>query len=64
MKRNMGTVDRVIRFFLGVAAAVACFFVSGPWQIVLLVVAIILLGTAAYAVCPIYMPFKISTAKK
>jgi type IV secretory pathway TrbD component len=65
MKRNMGTADRIIRFFVGVAALVASFLVGSlAWQIVLWIVAAIMFVTSAYGICPIYMLFKISTANK
>ena len=66
MKRNMGTVDRVIRFILGVAALVVSFlFIDSPgWQIALWVVALIMLVTSYFGVCPLYMLFHISTIKK
>jgi hypothetical protein len=66
MKRNMGTTDRVIRFIIGVAALVVSFLWidSLGWQIALWVVALIMLVTSYVGVCPLYIPFHISTAKK
>jgi type IV secretory pathway TrbD component len=65
MKRNMGGVDRVIRFIIGVAAIVVSFLVSSTaLQIVLWVVAALMLVTSYIGVCPAYMPFHISTKKK
>jgi hypothetical protein len=65
MKANMGTVDRVVRFVLGVIALVVSFLVSSlALQIVLWVVAALLLVTSSFGVCPAYMPFHFSTKKK
>lgn len=68
MIRNMGTTDRIVRGFIGVAALVAAIFVVG-WSstlgtivgIGLLVVAAITLVTAAVGFCPAYLLFHIST---
>lgn len=63
MKRNEGTVDRVIRVVLG-AAAIGGAVAVGPASvlgIVLLVVAAIMLVTAAAGTCPLYSLFGIST---
>ncbi|MDD5605439.1 MAG: DUF2892 domain-containing protein [Dehalococcoidales bacterium] len=62
MKQNMGTADRSIRAILGIAAlVVALFFVAGVWDIVLYIFGAIMVITAAMGVCPLYIPFNIST---
>ncbi|MDD2252200.1 MAG: DUF2892 domain-containing protein [Dehalococcoidales bacterium] len=62
MKLNMGTADRTIRAILGIAALViALFFVAGVWDIVLYIFGAIMVITAALGVCPLYIPFNIST---
>lgn len=62
MKKNMGQADRTIRAILGVAAlVVALFFVAGWLDVVLYVFGAIMLITAATGVCPLYIPFNIST---
>ena len=62
MKQNMGTADRTIRAILGIAAlVVALFFVEGVWDIVLYIFGAIMVITAAIGVCPLYIPFNIST---
>ena len=64
MNKNMGMVDRVIRFVLGIAAIIGSFLVSTlAWQIVLWVIALLLLITSARGVCLLYLPFHISTKK-
>ena len=58
----MGTADRTIRAILGIAALViALFFVAGVWDIVLYIFGAIMVITAALGVCPLYIPFNIST---
>jgi hypothetical protein len=64
MKKNLGSMDRIIRVILGIAAIlVALFITSGIWDIILYVVAAILIITAIVGMCPAYMPFKLSTKK-
>ena len=66
MKKNMGTLDRIIRVSLVVLIAVLYFtgVISGTWAIVLGVVAAVFLLTSLVGVCPLYMPFGLSTRKK
>ena len=61
---NEGTLDRVIRLVLAVAAIIAAIYTTGWLQVVLIIVAGILWGTAASGVCLLYMPFRISTCAK
>ncbi len=63
MRRNEGNVDRGIRLLVGVVAAGVALAV-GPTSvlgIVLLVVAAIMVVTAAVGVCPLYSLFGVST---
>lgn len=65
MKQNMGNIDRIVRI---VAAAIFAYLyfgglVSGALGIVLLVVGVVFLATAALGFCPLYLPFKLSTRK-
>jgi predicted branched-subunit amino acid permease len=66
MKRNMGTLDRTIRLVLVALVAVLYFtnVISGTWAIVLGILAVIFLLTSLVGVCPLYMPFGLSTRKK
>lgn len=65
MKRNVGTVDRIIRFIVGVVALVVSFLVGSlTWQIVLWVVAGVMFISSAFAFALPYMLFHISTKKK
>ena len=66
MKTNMGTADRIIRIII-VAVIAALFFsgvISGTVGIILLILGAIFLLTVVINWCPIYYPFKISTAPK
>jgi hypothetical protein len=66
MKKNMGTIDRVIR--TGAALVIAGLYfagaISGVTAIVLGVVAMIFIGTSLMGSCPLYLPFNISTRGK
>lgn len=66
MKKNMGLVDRLVRLALVVLVAVLYFtnVISGTWAIILGVLAVVFLLTSLVGVCPLYMPFGISTRKK
>lgn len=66
MKKNMGMLDRIIRVSLVVLIAVLYFtnVISGTWAIILGVAAVVFLLTSLIGVCPLYMPFGISTRKK
>ena len=66
MKKNMGTLDRIIRLALVVLVAVLYFtnVISGTLAIILGIVALVFLVTSLVGVCPLYMPFSISTRKE
>lgn len=66
MKKNMGTVDRVIRVLLAAVVAVLYFSgqISGTAAIVLGIFAVIFIITSAIGFCPLYVPFKFSTIRK
>jgi hypothetical protein len=62
----MGSVDRIIRVILAVVIAVLYFTkqITGTVAIILGILAIIFVLTSLVGVCPLYLPFKISTKKK
>ena len=66
MKKNMGTIDRIIRTFLAVIVAILYFTgqITGTAAIILGIFAVIFLITSAIGFCPLYVPFKFSTMKK
>ncbi|MGV8855363.1 MAG: YgaP family membrane protein [Devosia sp.] len=69
MKTNVGDTDRIIRLIAGLLLVLAP-FVSGLglfgdpiWMWVSVVVGIVLIATASIRICPLYLPFGISTRK-
>lgn len=66
MTKNMGTVDRAIRFVVALAIAVLYVTdrISGVLAIVLGIVAVAFLATSSIGVCPGYLPFGLSTLRK
>lgn len=65
MKKNTGTIDRVVRILLAVLFAVLFFTetVTGLPGIILLVLGGVFLLTAAAGFCPIYYLVGVSTCK-
>ena len=66
MKKNMGTIDRVIRTVIAVAIAALYFTgrISGTVAIVLGIAAVAFLLTSLVSWCPFYVPFGLSTRKE
>lgn len=66
MKRNEGTVDRILRTVLGIAAVVWAGTLgwTTTGAVVLLALAAILLATAAIGFCPLYHLLGLSTAPR
>jgi hypothetical protein len=66
MKKNMGTIDKVIRILVAVVIAILFFtnVITGILGIVLLVLAVIFVLTSLVSFCPLYLPFGINTNKK
>ena len=66
MKKNMGTVDKVIRILIAVVV-IALYFtnvISGTLGIILLIISGVFILTSFISWCPLYTPFKLSTRKK
>jgi hypothetical protein len=65
MKKNMGTIDRVIRILIAVVIGILYFshVISGALGIVLLVLALVFVLTSLLSFCPLYLPFKLSSNK-
>jgi hypothetical protein len=63
MKKNVGTIDRIIRLILAVIFAILYFTgtVSGALGVILLALAVVLTLTSAISFCPLYALFKFST---
>jgi hypothetical protein len=66
MKKNMGTIDKVIRILVAVVIAILFFtnVITGVLGIVLLALAVIFVLTSLVSFCPLYLPFGINTGKK
>jgi hypothetical protein len=66
MKKNMGTIDKVIRILVAVVFVVLFLtkVVTGTFGIILLVLAAVFVLTSLISFCPLYWPFGISSAKK
>jgi hypothetical protein len=65
-KKNMGRLDRTVRFAVGVALVPIGLFPLGGWQgnlagLLTLGFALLPLGTSLTGFCPGYVPFGIST---
>ncbi len=63
MKKNMGSLDRVLRVAAAVLVAVLYFtgVISGTVAIVLGIVAAVFILTSLVGTCPAYLPFGLST---
>ena len=66
MKKNMGTIDKIIRILIAVVVVILYFtaVISGTIAIVLLILSGIFILTSLIGTCPLYLPFGISTIKK
>lgn len=60
MKCNVGPIDRLVRVVLGLVIAVLGIIFDSWFGLI----GIIPLVTGLFKWCPLYVPFKISTAKK
>lgn len=66
MKRNVGIADRVVRIAFAALVAVLYFThqLSAVAAIILGILAVVFVVTGIVGVCPLYLPFGISTKKK
>jgi hypothetical protein len=66
MKKNIGTIDKVIRILFAavIAVLVAIHVVSGAAAIIIGALGTVFLLTSFISFCPLYLPFGISTKKK
>ena len=60
MKRNVGTIDRLIRIILGLVIGIVGVLFDSWWGLI----GIIPLATGLFNFCPLYFPLKLSTVKK
>ena len=63
MKKNMGSIDRLLRMIIAITLVLLYYFevISGGIAIAAIILAIIFVGTSAIGTCPLYLPFKLST---
>jgi hypothetical protein len=63
MKKNMGSLDRTIRFVVAIVliALFASGTITGVWGMAGLVLAGVFILTSLVSSCPLYMPFGIQT---
>jgi hypothetical protein len=61
----MGNIDRIVRVILAIVFAVLYFtgVIPGVIGLVLVILAGVFLLTSLVSVCPLYLPFGISTCK-
>ena len=66
MKKNMGTIDKVIRVLVAVIILVLYFthVISGTLAVILLILAAVFVVTSLLGLCPLYLLFGLSTSKK
>ena len=66
MKKNVGTIDKVIRILIAVVVVVLYFthVITGVLAIILLVLSAILVVTSLLSFCPIWLALGLSTKKK
>lgn len=66
MKKNMGSVDKIIRFVLAALFVILYFtnVVTGILGIILLVLAGVFVLTSLVSFCPLYAPFGLNTCAR
>ncbi len=66
MKKNMGSVDKVIRILVAVVIAILFFthVIEGTLGIVLMVLAGVFVLVSLIGFCPLYLPIGLNTGKK
>ncbi|MBY0486776.1 MAG: DUF2892 domain-containing protein [Flavobacteriaceae bacterium] len=66
MKKNMGSIDKLIRLVLAAIMAVLYFngIIGGTLGIILVGLALVLVVTSFVSYCPLYSPFGINTCPK
>jgi hypothetical protein len=66
MKKNMGTIDRVIRLLVVVVIGLLYYTgqISGLLATILAIIAVAFLVTSILGWCPGYLPFGLSTRKR
>ena len=60
MKPNVGSIDRALRFIVGVAVLCAGYYYQSWWGLV----GIVPLLTSVFRICPAYIPLGLSSCTK
>jgi hypothetical protein len=66
MKKNIGTIDKVVRIMVAVVV-VALYFsniISGTLAIIMLAASAVFVVTSLLGFCPLYLALNLSTRKK
>ncbi len=65
MKKNVGSMDKIVRFIIAAVAIWAAYThqVASPWDYVLYAVAAIMVLTAFAGTCPIWLATGMNTLK-
>lgn len=66
MKKNIGSIDKVIRILVAVLILTLAFtkVLTGTVAIVAFILAAVFILTSLVSFCPLYLPFGLSTNKK
>jgi hypothetical protein len=66
MKKNMGSIDRIVRIIIALIIAGLWYTetISGTVAIIGLILAGIFILTSFLSFCPLYLPFGLSTLRK
>lgn len=66
MKKNMGTIDRIIRVVLAIVVVILYMTgsITGVAAVILGIIALVFIITSLIGFCPLYVPLKISTIIK
>jgi hypothetical protein len=66
MTKNMGSFDRIIRVIMAGIVVILYFtnVISGTVALVLVGLAVVFVLTSLVSVCPLYLPFGLSTLRK
>ncbi|ARA92018.1 hypothetical protein AWN76_001765 [Rhodothermaceae bacterium RA] len=65
MRKNMGTIDRVLRVVVAIVIGVLYFTgqITGTAALILGILAVVFLLTSLVGTCPLYVPLGLSTKK-
>jgi hypothetical protein len=62
--KNVGSIDRIIRYVGAAVLIVAGIFSGGVTRYILWGISLVPILTATFQFCPLWLPFKINTYKK